>query len=100
MPPRTKTSSNKSSNSLRMNTEAKLKKMKKPKKINIKLRDAMVDAKGLNYDMSEALEATRQALWDGEYKDIMKRFDQIQMDLEVQKKHLDYIDSRLWRKSD
>ena len=46
--------------------------------------------------MGEALEATKQALWDGEYSDISQRMEEIQMNLEKQKKHLDYIDSRLW----
>ena len=82
------------------NTKDKLKKMKKPKKINRKLRDRVVDAKGLNYDMREAVEGAIEALRVGEHDDAKSMLEQIQLDLEVQKTHIQYIDTRLSQKAD
>ena len=100
MPPRYKKSTTKQESTFKFNTKDKLKKMKKPKKINRKLRDRVVEVKGLNQDIQEALEAAREALWDGEYADISSRLEQIEMDLKVQKTHIQYIDTRLWQKAD
>ena len=57
--------------------------MKKPKKINRKLRDNVTEVKGLNYDMNEALDAAFKALQDGEHGDVKGRLEQIQLNLKV-----------------
>ena len=77
MPPRIKKTFALSSTIRRFSTVTKLAKMKKPKKINIKLRDHIFAARGLHQGMEEALEATKQALWDGEYQEIHARMEEI-----------------------
>ena len=51
MPPRYKNTTWKQESTFQFNTKDKLKKMKRPKKINRKLRDSVGDVKGTNYDM-------------------------------------------------
>jgi len=100
MPPRTKTSSKKQESTYKFNTKDKLKKMKKPKKINRKLRDRVVDVKGLNYDMKEAVEGAFKYLEEEDHDELKSMLEQIQLDLEVQKTHIQYVDSRLSQKAD
>ena len=88
MPPSKKTNWRKQESTYKFNTKDKLKKMKKPKKINRKLRDRVVDAKGLNYDMRKAVEGAIEALRVGEHDDAKSMLEQIQLDLEVQKTHI------------
>ena len=57
--------------------------MKKPKKINRKLRDNVTAGKGMNYDMKDALDAAFKALQNGEHDDVKGRLEQIQLNLKV-----------------
>ena len=74
--------------------------MKKPKKINRKLRDRVVDAKGLNYDMREAIPRAFKYLEEEDHDELKSILEQIQLDLQDQKKHIQYIDTRLTQKAD
>ena len=100
MPPRYKKSITKKESTYKFNTKDKLKKMKKPKKINRKLRDRVVDVKGLNYDMREAVEGAFKALEEEDHDELKSLLEQIQLDLEEQKNHIQYVDTRLWQKAD
>lgn len=81
MPPRYKSSTMKKESTRQFNTKARLKKMKKPKKINRKLRDRVVEVKGLSYDTKEAVEGAFEALRVGEYDDLKSRLEQIELNL-------------------
>ena len=100
MPPSRKTNWRKQDSTYKFNTKDKLKKMKKPKKINRKLRDRVVDAKGLNYDMREAIEGAFKYLEEEDHDQLKSTLEQIQLDLQEQKLHIQYIDTRLSQKAD
>ena len=74
--------------------------MKRPKKINRKLRDSVGDVKGMNQDMNEAAEGALKSLQEGDYEDTKSWLEQLQLDLKEQKTHIQYIDTRLWQKAD
>ena len=83
MPPSRKTNWRKQDSTYKFNTKDKLKKMKKPKKINRKLRDRVVDAKGLNYDMREAIPRAFKYLEEEDHDELKSILEQIQLDLQV-----------------
>ena len=83
MPPSRKTNWRKQDSTYKFNTKDKLKKMKKPKKINRKLRDRVVDAKGLNYDMREGVAGAFKYLEEEDHDELKSILEQIQPDLQV-----------------
>ena len=74
--------------------------MKRPKKINRKLRDSTGEVKGMNQDMNEAVERAFKSLQEGDYEDTKSWLEQIQLDLKEQKTHIKNVDTRLWQKAD
>ena len=82
MPPRINKTIAISAVNLRVSTKTKLKKMKKPKRINQKLRDRAFNAKWLHQDMEEAVKAATDASWKGDHDEVDQRLDQIKLDLE------------------
>ena len=100
MPPRYKSKTWKNETSLRVNVNEQLKKLQKPKKNNRKLRNDVIEVKGMNQDMKEAVDAALEAFYTGEHDDVKARLEQIQMDLGYQKTHIQMINTRLWQKAD
>ena len=82
MPPRRKKTLAISAANLRVSTKAKLKKMKKPKRINEKLRDRAFHARCLHGKMEEAVKEAFQAHWERDHDDVLERLEEIQFAVE------------------